>query len=310
MQRRVGLTLFFSMILSSCMASSLSTPTPDVELTPTPINTPAPLYSIKVMSFNSLYGGGADPEWEKKLQVMNSFWVGQDRLANLKKFIKEVDPDILGLQEAAGWENGNPSVVQAVAEELGMNYYYLSEHKESNYGPEIVQTEVLLSKFEISEAENWIWSFQKYEGYGLKTKITIPGGDGIYIYVVHLNGNVRGDPHFEICEVNALLQHLHPYLQEKIIIMGDFNSDRTSEAFSTLNQVGLRPVQIESGWGIDQIWASPALVWSKTKWFKNVVVPIDISDHMPVAAEMEIYPDSKDLTPTVIATPDLIDCNQ
>ena len=306
MQGRVGLILFFSMALSSCIASSLPAPTPVEELTPTQTNTPSPLYSIKVMSFNILYGGGADPEWEKKLQVLNSFWVGQDRLSNLKKFIKEVEPDIIGLQEAAGWENGNPSIVQAVAEELGMKYYYLSDHKEG-----IVQSEVLLSKFEISEAENWIWSFQEYEGYGLKAKITTPSGDGIYIYVVHLNGSVRGDTRFEVCEINALLLHIRPYMQEKIILMGDFNSDRTSQAFSTLKQSGLEPVQIESGRGIDQIWASPALVWSKTKWFKNVFVPIDISDHNPVAVEMEIYPVSKDLMPpNVIVTPNLIDCSQ
>lgn len=308
MRRQVSMTIFLLMVLSSCVTST-ATPTKSVELTPIPTNTLAPLYGMKVMSFNILFGGGADPEWEKKLQVLNSFWVGQDRLANLKKFIKEVDPDILGLQEAAGWENGTPSIVQAVAGELGMKYYYLSDHKEG-----IVQSEVLLSKFEISEAENWIWSFQKYEGYGLKAKIKDPSGGGIYIYVVHLNGSVRGDARFEVCEINALLQHMRPYMQEKIILMGDFNSDRTSYAFSTLKQSGLEPVQIESGRGIDQIWASPALVWSKTKWFKDVFVPIDISDHNPVAVEMEIYPGSNEVPSSDLYSPsatlNLVDCEQ
>ncbi len=303
MQRRVGLILFFSMVLSSCIASSFPAPTPVEELTPTRTNTPAPLYSIKVMSFNILYGGGADPEWEKKLQVLSSFWVGKDRLANFKKFIKEVNPDVLGLQEATGWGDGSPSVIQAVAEELGM-YYYLSDAEEG-----MVQDVALLSKFEISEAENL--PIEKNAPYGLKAKITTPNGDGVYIYVIHLTGANDSGSRTQACEVNTLLQLINPYMQEKILVMGDFNMNRGSESFAALEKTGLAPVQIESGRGIDQVWASPALLWSKTKWFKNVVVPIDISDHNPVAVEMEIYPGPKDSTPpNVITTPNLIDCNQ
>ena len=93
--------------------------------------------------------------------------------------------------------------------------------------------------------------------------------------------------------------------------MGDFNMNRGSNNFSAIEQAGMISVQTEDGRGIDQIWASPALKWTKTKWFDGVFVPIDISDHNPVAVEMEIYPGPKDSTPpNVIATPNLIDCNQ
>lgn len=246
------------------------------------------------MSFNILYGGGADPEWETKLHVLSSFWVGKDRLANLKKFIKEVDPDIIGLQEAVGWGNGNPSVIQTVAKELGM-YYYLADAEEG-----LVNDVVLLSKFEITEAEKL--PFEKYAPYGLKAKIKAPDGNDIYIYVIHLSGP-NDTPRKQSCEIQALIQHMHPYMQNKIILMGDFNMNRGSDIYITLENSGMVPVQIESGRGIDQIWASPSLVWSKTKWFKNVIVPIDISDHNPVAVEIEIFPGSTEISPTTQPSP-------
>lgn len=291
MRGKFSVIFILLIVLSSC-TSSAPLPT-QVEVT-TITNTPAPIYGMKVMSYNILYGGGASPEWEKKLQTLSSFWVGKDRFSNLIKFVQEIDPDLLGLQEATEWEDGDPSVIQSVAKELGM-YYYISDAGEG-----MVQDTALLSKFEIIEAESL--SIEENLPSGVMAQVIAPDGEGIYTYVVHLSELENG---VQACEVKSLLQHMQPYMHKKIILMGDFNMNRGSATFSAIEQAGMISVQTEDGRGIDQIWASPAVEWTKTKWFDNVFAPIDISDHNPVAAEMKIYPNSAEITPVPVTASSL-----
>ena len=64
--------------------------------TPTMEATKAPQEIITVMTYNILNGG-------------------EERIPRILEVIKEVDPDILGIQEAKGWKTNNEAIAQEVA---------------------------------------------------------------------------------------------------------------------------------------------------------------------------------------------------
>jgi endonuclease/exonuclease/phosphatase family metal-dependent hydrolase len=260
--------------------SQITTP---IEIpSPTEFSTPKPLLAIKVMSYNILWGAGVDRKFDENLKAKGQYSTfGRNRLPDLLSAIKEMDPDVLGIQEAAGWDKGTPSIIQKVAEDLKMNYFLAK-------GDANELSVVILSKFEIVESENL--SLEVGNIGALRAKLITPDGQPLNLFVVHL------DPHSEYtrsCEIDVLGHYLQPYLQQRTIIMGDFNTR------PNLDEIGMEFVV---GRSIDQVWISPSTNWSKTDWFKSFLDINNISDHNPVGAEILIFPGPSSF-PTLTAIP-------
>lgn len=270
----------------------LPTSTPTIAFTSTPIlsPTPAPLLSLKVLSYNVLYGAGVDRQFDEDLKASKQYdQYGKNRLPDLIAFIKQVNPDIVGIQEGAGWDRGTPSVVQKVAEELGMNYFLAKTSNELN--------DILLSKFKITQAENI--SSEIGNVGALRAVLTTPDGQPLNVFIVHL------DPSSQIvrmCEVNSLIQQMQPFFAQRTVLLGDMNSNSSSREFSKLEQAGLQSVAVANYLGIDQIWVAPGANWSTTPWFQSFQRPVDVSDHHPIGAEIKFLPMTSTI-PTITPLP-------
>ena len=102
---------FASLLKTAQSLTPMPTSTPTLTRTPaptlTPTITPLPQLTIRVMAYNLRLGGGMG---------------NMNRLDDLITFVKQANPDILGLEEANGWESGNPSVIERFANALNMNW--------------------------------------------------------------------------------------------------------------------------------------------------------------------------------------------
>jgi endonuclease/exonuclease/phosphatase family metal-dependent hydrolase len=224
------------------------------------------------MTYNILYGAGVNRQWDSKIRFQN-----KDRSQELISFIKEMKPDILGIQEAAGWDTGAPPFIQQFADDLEMDYYLAK----AALGELHI---AILSKYKIVEAENL--SPEVGNVGALRAKLTAPDGQDINVFVIHL------DPFgskLRACAINMLIKYMHPYLHKRLIILGDFNAYHDDPMLVGLSQINLERIAVGGGHGIDQIWVSLPTEWKKSNWFTSVDIP-PISDHRPAGAELTIFP--------------------
>ena len=258
--------------------TSIPTVTPTPALTPTP----APLASVKVLSYNILYGAGFDRQWDAGVPPD---LVGKNRLPDLITTVKAINPDIWGIQEATGWDRGTPPVIQQAAQELGLNYFLARVPSGFHLG--------LITKFEILETENL--SAEVGRQGVLRATLLSPEGKKLVVFVVHLDPATVDT---RVCEVNSLIQQMQPYTGQWTILMGDMNFQPHSREYKQLEQAGWQPMAVEPSWGIDQIWVYPSVRWTSTTWFQSLPTPKDLSDHNPIGAELYAYS-------TVATTPTL-----
>lgn len=291
------------LLLAACAspqptATPLSTSTiaptmaPTQTSTPTLTNTPEPLFSFRILSYNILYGAGTERQFDSALPPE---MVGKSRLPELLSVIQNANPDIVGLQEANGWDRGTPPMIQQVAQTLGMNQFFARTAGGFHLG--------LLTKFTILDAENLSSDIGRQGA--LRATLVSPQGERLVIFVVHLD---PASPDARLCEVNTLLQAMQPYANSRTILIGDMNFRLPSREYSRLEQAGWRSVAVEPSWGIDQIWISSSVNWSNSAWFQSLATPAAISDHQPIGAEIKIYsqlalPSSTTPTPSTTITP-------
>jgi endonuclease/exonuclease/phosphatase family metal-dependent hydrolase len=226
-----------------------------------------------VLSYNILYGAGVERQFDSALPAE---MVGKSRLPDLLSFIRDVNPDIIGLQEANGWERGTPPTIQQVAQQLGMNQFLARTAGGFHLG--------LLTKFTILEAEN-LSSEMGRQG-ALRATLLSPTGERLYVFVVHLD---PASSNARLCEVNTLLRLMQPYANSSTILFGDMNFRSLSPEYARLEQAAWKPVAIEPGWGIDQIWVSSSLNLTYSSWFETLSTSPAISDHKPIGAEINVF---------------------
>jgi endonuclease/exonuclease/phosphatase family metal-dependent hydrolase len=230
------------------------------------------------MSYNILYGAGADPGWERAAAQLSPFAYPGNRLPEILGIIKIANPDILGVQEAGGWDKGSPSIVQQVAEELGMNYFLAP----TGNGLHLV----LFTKFKLVETENL--SSQIGNVGALRATLSTPDGQLMHVFVVHLDpfsAKTRAS------ELVTLTQEMAPYLPAPTLLMGDMNfycldDPEHCQEYQVLSQAGWRLAQ-NGAYKLDQIWVSPAL-GQPVSAIDFPGASFDISDHLPVGAIIEI----------------------
>jgi endonuclease/exonuclease/phosphatase family metal-dependent hydrolase len=201
----------------------------------------------------------ANPRTDVRVMTYNIQQVydanGQRDFAGQLQVIREVQPDILGLEECdtARIAGGNSDVVRAMADALDMYSYYGPTTVTGTFGI------ALLSRYPI---ENPITFFMYSEGEqtaAILAEITI-SGQRFTVLVTHL-GN--GGP---IVQQQQVLQRLSG--RSRILAMGDFNFRPDTEQYRITAAVledswltkwgpGGNPSQFDPADRIDQIFVSP-----------------------------------------------------
>ena len=236
--------------------------------------------TINVMSFNILFGAGVDRRYDNLLvpELRN-----KSRVPGLVSFLNGVKPDILAIQEANGWNRGDPAVVEQIAEQLEMNYFLAEAPNEFHV--------MLFSKFKITTAENL--SGKKGDATfetmrALKATLLMPDGGSLQVFVIHL------DPFstpIRLGQVAALMDHLEPYKTQTTILLGDMNFCVGWPEYKIVERAGWRYVAVATD--IDMIWISPSANWASRPLLVLGNYARDLqglSDHQPVGAEISIYP--------------------
>ncbi len=263
------ISLFILVALLSCQ------PTPRLpEATPPP----KPEETITVMTYNILAGAGVDaagPGWQE--HAAQKGYPG-NRLPKVLEVIRTANPDILGIQEATRWDRGSPSVVQEIADELGMNYFIA----ESNDIADIGQHVVLFTKFDIKEAERYSTPITKA---ALRAELVTPSGESIHVFVVHLH---HADYEMRMTELSFLAGEMQLYTDDLAILIGDMNFRPFAREATVLYPTGWAHCL---GQWIDQIWASPKLAPHVSSG-PDILDELTsgVSDHWPVVAKVVIPP--------------------
>jgi endonuclease/exonuclease/phosphatase family metal-dependent hydrolase len=246
-------------------------------LTPTHEIAAAMTSSFRIMSYNILYGGGITPEWEEKAN-QGVFPYPGNRLPAILEVIKAAEPDIVGLQEAAGWQQEPDPMVQQVAAELGMKQFLARTPSGLNLA--------LLTRFQIVEAENL--SDQVGNIGALRATIRTEAGQIVHVFVVHLDPFSAETREREITTLTGIMA---PYLQAPTLMMGDLNmvclkDPANCREYQLLSQAGWQLV-VQEKYLVNQIWTSPLLSHS----VKELTFPggtFVISDHLPLGAVLEM----------------------
>lgn len=249
--------------------------TEEAALTPSP--QPLPL---RVMGYNVLFGAGADPDWERAAAKLSPFSYPGNRLPQVLEVIKNTQPDILGVEEAAAWDKGSPPLAQQIASELGMNYFLAPTRSGLHVA--------LFTQFEIVAAENL--SEQMGNIGGLHAELATPDGQHLHVFVVHLDPFSAETRTTELTTMTALMA---PYQQLPTLFLGDMNfhcldNPADCQEYGVLNKDGWR-LAAAGPYQIDQIWISPPLDQPvEAISFPNAL--FDRSDHLPVAGVINLTP--------------------
>ena len=243
---------------------------------------------VTIMTYNILAGGRpTDSRYGYD-------WYRLDEIIDL---VSDVDPDILAIQEAHGWE----SDMEILSEALQMPYCAWSTAEE--WGG---STLMLFSKFEVIEVEDWPDSFAIG---AMRVAVQLPSEDVLQIFDVHLTPNVEGvnSTFVRSQETRTLIDLMEPYSNGLAVLVGDLNFrafeferyQKCPSCFYGETEGRIRPgiLLSEAGWclvasedalgGLEQAWVPSAM--------QDAVQELEIgmeneelerlSDHFPIIVE-------------------------
>jgi endonuclease/exonuclease/phosphatase family metal-dependent hydrolase len=227
------------------------------------------LGSLSLLTVIALYlttAGPVSPQNGSQLKIMTyNIQQGYDvegnkNLEGQLSVIREVDPDILGLQESdtARLANGNVDVVRYFADKLDMHSYYGPTTTTGTFGI------ALLSKYPIQNPTTFFMYSPGEQTATIHAEIK-PNGQAYQVFVTHL-GN--GGPMFQVEDVLRRIQGLDA--GQHIIAMGDFNLKPPTEQYALITQTladswllkwpdGKEIPELPGEERIDYIYVSPGL---------------------------------------------------
>ena len=225
--------------------------------------------------------------------MASMIWMG------IIKFINEVNPDIIGMQEVdRNWSSS--SLFQDIPTELANRlqmYQAYSVSLERNNG---YYGNLILSKYPIVQ----LWSEQlagSLERRSMVLTQLIINGVRVNFITTHL-GLSESDRVQQVAGIMRLTREL----KGPVLISGDFNGGGQDPAVEMLNTSFTNLFTLEPGFGggtfrsksgaigaqaIDYIFASPELSLKRIQVFDNY-----ISDHLPILAEVELPLNPTDLS--------------
>lgn len=243
-----------------------------------------------VMTYN-IAGGGAIPELIEIAIANGHTQYLSNRMPQILSIIREVDPDILGLQEAYLWDSYDPPYFERIADSLDM-YYYFIKHEEVEWNGIAIY-----SKFPIEST-----SFMKHQPcvadkivngtFMVEVAVRINNEKLIDVLVCHIiNDDLGPTLTHEIvtCEVAKLQKRLKEDFNPYTILMGDMNRASGQPYIQYISEAELYCGDLTSG---DQIWSSSKLFNKSMTFCKHGLsyflspsiynLLIEASDHKPV----------------------------
>jgi endonuclease/exonuclease/phosphatase family metal-dependent hydrolase len=220
---------------------------------------------------------------------------GRLRPERVVAVLREIDPDVVAMQEVVSLEGGRPELDQAryISEQLGF-HYAMGENRRLKGG---AYGNVVISRFPLRTVRNYDITVTGCERRGcLRTDVHLPNEEILHVFNVHLGLAYLERRHQGRQLVDSVL--IDPILKGPRIMLGDFN-EWTRGLTSRLLGGKLKAVNLRSHlrWArtypgmmpllaLDHIYFDPSLE------LKNISVhrtrtSLMASDHLPLVADFE-----------------------
>jgi endonuclease/exonuclease/phosphatase family metal-dependent hydrolase len=219
------------------------------------------------------------------------------RPARITEILRELNADIIALQEVLSIEGKTPEDNQArfIADELGLDYR-LGENRKINGG---AYGNVILSRLPLVSIYNYDLSHPGREPRGcLRTDVELGQGRILHVYNVHLGTSYLERRHQARRLFNTRILE-NSDLTGARIILGDFN-EWTRELASRLlsEHFGSVDVQFFLGWSrtypgvlpflrLDHIYFDTSLMLKEATLYRSRTALI-ASDHLPIVADFHL----------------------
>jgi endonuclease/exonuclease/phosphatase family metal-dependent hydrolase len=273
-----GVFLFLVLAIVACsrqpvtQADSPSVPDVPAAPRPTAVIEGEETVTLKLLSFNVLYGAGSDRRFD--INIPERF-KGRNRMSDLMDYLTEAQPDILAVQEAGGWVEGARPVASQIAEALGMTYVVAADPWDLHV--------MLFSRFPIIEAAA-VSRAQGFNGVVLVAQLAIGENLPLNVIVPHLYSM---SSQTRLCQVEALKAMLAP-LQGRSLLLGDMNFRPGSNEARSFESSGWQLAAWRESSRVDQVWVDPGTSYSIGGWWDSLPLPAGISDHLPIGADVTL----------------------
>ncbi len=222
--------------------------------------------------------------------------------ARIVKVLREIDADIIALQEVICVSNGTREYDQArfFAEELGYKYC-LGENRQLHGG---AYGNVILSRLPVKATRNYDISWRRYERRGcLRADIELPYNHLLHIFNVHLGLTFTERRHQARQLVGSEIL-MSTELQGTRIVLGDFNEwtyGLVSRLLAThLESIDLRHIGLKRTYPgvlpllhLDHIYFDPALRLERLLVHRSRTALV-ASDHVPLVADFLLRTESSE----------------
>jgi endonuclease/exonuclease/phosphatase family metal-dependent hydrolase len=222
---------------------------------------------------------------------------GRIRPERIVEVLREIDADIIALQEVCCWEGRRQVVNQAryITEELGL-HAELGENRQYRGGP---YGNLLLSRLPIDHARNHDLSVCGRERRGcLRTDIRLADNSVLHMFNVHL-GTALFERRIQARELSRRQIFTDPELGGRRIILGDFNewtrdlpSEYLTQHFESANS-RIEDPRARTFPGFLPFLALDYIYFDRGMQLENVMVhrsrmALRASDHLPLVAEFSL----------------------
>ncbi|MFH0773257.1 MAG: endonuclease/exonuclease/phosphatase family protein [bacterium] len=247
-----------------------------------------------------------------KIKLLQWNILYKEKIENIVELLKEINADIVCLQELGIGCRFNPTIDDTpayVASQLGYNYYFERAHTKSDTTDMKAIGNAIFTRFPINKKGHFYVqepkpiqnSFQDEGRVYIETELQI-NNTSVNIATVHLSYVHK----FQIndqkkVEIDNFISHIKNN-KEKYIVMGDFNSTPDSYTISELSKyfVDCGPeykeptwttkpfdyqgfFEDELRWRLDYIFATKDI-----KIQSSEIVKTNYSDHLPILVTFEV----------------------
>ena len=144
------------------------------------------------------------------LMTYNIWLGGAGRMDAITGIVREVNPDLLGIQEA-----DDEDAIERLADRLGMQYVHATANT--------IHHVAFLSRFPIDRMVNHDRPIMRKTM--LEAHVVLPGGETLRVYCAHLNAFASsGGERRRVREMEAILSAIAPHTDEPHLLFGDFNA--------------------------------------------------------------------------------------